>query len=66
MTMTNETATLTIKSPIVELLTNKNDVRLLVNFLDAKNFKSDSINLPVYERLATLLKNSEATGANHN
>ncbi len=55
-----------IKCMIVELFANKTDGQRLLNFLEAKGYKSDSVNMPVYERLVVLLKHWETTEINRN
>ncbi len=64
--MTTITTTLTLQSPVKELLTNKNDIQMLVKFLDTKGFKSDPVNVPVYERLVALLASCDTTATNRN
>ena len=54
--MTNETSVITTKSPIVDLFPTKTDLQMLVKFLDTKGFKTESINVPTFERLVVLLK----------
>jgi len=63
--MTISTQTITLKSPVTELFTNKNDVQMLVKFLDAKGFKTEAVNVPIYDRLVAILKGFEAPGS-HN
>ncbi|HVA27702.1 MAG TPA: hypothetical protein VNF68_05950 [Candidatus Baltobacteraceae bacterium] len=64
--MTNSTETLTFASPISDILKNKSDVQTLVKFLDIKGFKTESVNVPIYERLALFLKNCDTIGTHHN
>lgn len=66
LVMTNVTTTLTLKSAIADLLTNKNDVQILVKFLDTKGFISDPAQKPIYERLVTLLKSTDTNAIHSN
>ena len=61
--MTTSTQTITLKSPITELFTNKHDVQNLVKFLETKGFKTESVNVPIYDRLAAILKMYETPGS---
>jgi hypothetical protein len=55
LSMTTSTKILTLESPIKELLTNKNEITALVKFLDTKGFRSDVVNVPVYDRFVALM-----------
>ena len=53
--MTTVTTNISLQSPIVELFPLKNDIQMLIKFLDTKGFRSDTTNVPTYERLVVLL-----------
>lgn len=53
--MTTVTTNLTLQSPVIELFPVKNDIQMLIKFLDTKGFRTDTTNVPTYDRLVTLL-----------
>ena len=59
--MTTVTTNITLESPIKTLLTNKHDIQTLIKFLDTKGFRSDVINVPVYDRLVALMTTTGPT-----
>ena len=63
--MTTSTQTITLKSPVTELFTSKHEVQMLVKFLETKGFKTEAVNVPIYDRLVAILKIYETPGS-HN
>ncbi len=62
--MTTSTQTLTLKSPVTELFTNKHEVQNLVKFLETKGFKTETTNMPIFDRLVAILKIYDTPGHN--